>query len=118
MATLTKTQLQGAYGAYAADDALVTFQAASISGDVWNLKEGDILLAHNTGASPYWIQIFSVDDEYGRQEHIGDGSSTYELAADEIHAFGPFKNQGWRDSNGQISIDVENAAIEVAVINT
>lgn len=118
MATLTKTTLQGAYGAYAANDADVTFQAASTSGDVFDFKEGDILLAHNTGGSTYWIQVVSVATSFGRTKDIGDGSTSYDLGAGEIAAFGPFKANGWKDSNNQISIDVENVAIEVAVINT
>lgn len=71
----------------------------------------DLVIAHNTGASPYPITFTSVADELKR---TGDVSS-YSLAAGAIAAF-RIKKPGWMQPDGKVYIEAGNAAIKWAVL--
>lgn len=110
---LTVTTLQGAYGAYGANEADVTMAAADVAnGNTVEMQEGDILLAHNTGGAPYYLTIDGVADPYGRDT----GIEQYDIDADELAVFGPYQFPGWRQSDGGLYIDAENAAIRLGVL--
>jgi hypothetical protein len=111
---LTKTTILGAYGDYtAADSADIVFDAGDVgNGNYFTFTADEILLAWNTGGSPYTITIDSVDDPFGRQEDI----ETYSIGAGEIAVFGPFKAVGWEQGDGNINVDVSNVAVELAVL--
>lgn len=99
--------------AYSAGAADLTMTAA----DVANYEEvaftgAEIVVAHNTGASPYTVTIESVVDGQGRTGDI----TTYSLAADDYAVFGPFGVEGWRQSTGKLYFRASNAAVKFGVV--
>jgi len=112
---LTVTTLLDAYGDYSAGAADVTLAAGDVgNGNDFTLQEGDIVIAQNSdGANPYYITIDSVADA----QHNREGDITeYALAAADVAVFGPFKHNGWRQADGKMYIDVENAAVLVGIL--
>ena len=106
----------GAYGDYSvANVADYTYQAATGSsgddGEKTLLTGKELILAKN-GATPRTITITSVNDEFGRQEHI----AAYAIGANEFAMFGPFKQPGWRQTDGKLYFEGDNVNIEFAVI--
>jgi len=71
----------------------------------------DLVIVHNTGASPYTVTFTSVADEMKRTGDV----TTYSLGAGELAAF-RFKKQGWLQTDGNIYIEASNAAVKWAVI--
>lgn len=71
----------------------------------------DLVIAHNSGASPYTITFTSAADEFKRTGDI----SAYSLGAGEVAAF-RFKKPGWMQSDGYVYIEASNAAVRWAVI--
>jgi hypothetical protein len=116
MAAITPQTIKGPFEAIAANGADFTWTAGNTGTDTIACNGRDIILAHNTdGANPYTVTITSEDDEKGRSEDI----TTYSLAADEYAVFGVglTNSPGWKDSaTGLITVDVENAAVEWAVL--
>jgi len=100
----------------AAGEADFTMAAADVAnGNYFACTGREIILVKNTdGANPYYVTIDSVDDEKGRQEDI----TQYSLAAGDFAAFGVglTNSKGWKQTNGQIYIDAENIAVEIAVL--
>ena len=75
----------------------------------------EILIAYNSdGVNPYTITINSVADEKGRSGSI----TAYSLAAGDyiIWTGGLTNSKGWRQTDGTITLSVENAAITLAAI--
>jgi hypothetical protein len=115
MATLAVQTIKGPFEAIAANGADFTFAAGSTGTDTFVCTGREILLALNSDpTNPYTVTITSVDDEKGRSEDI----AAYSLAAGEYAAFGVglTNAQGWKNSSGLITIDVENAAVKWAVL--
>lgn len=104
------------FGAVTAGDLDITFAAGdAANGNYFTCTGKELLLAYNSdGANPYYITIDSVDDEKGRQEDITE----YSLAAGDYVAItvGMTNQKGWKQTNGQIYVNVENAAVELAVL--
>ena len=96
----------------------VTWQAAEASGTPANENyftwQGSrmLLLARNTnGAAAYYFTVNSVIDG---QKRTGD-IEQYDVGAGEVAAI-MLKRAGWMQTNNQIYLEAENAAIEFAVI--
>ena len=84
--------------------------------DVTNKEEfapsgDDLVIVHNTGASPYTVTFTSVPDEMKRTGDV----PAYSLGAGELASF-RFKKQGWLQTDGNIYIEASNAAVKWAVI--
>lgn len=113
--TITKTTVVGPYPTLqpAADSLDVAFTAADTGNKNQFAPTGDdVLLAWNSGASPYTITITSVADERNRTGDI----TTYSLAAGDICAF-RIKVQGWRQSDGMVYFEGSNTAVKFAVLS-
>jgi len=95
-----------------ADSLDLTFTAADASNLNQFVASGDdLIIAWNSGASPYTITITSVVDEKKRTGDI----TAYSLAAGDIAAF-RIKNDGWRQSDGYIYLQASNASVKFAVM--
>jgi hypothetical protein len=113
--TLTKTTPLGSYPSLpiAADGADAVFAAADVSNkNQFKLETGDILLAWNSGASPYTMTLTSIADVRKRTGDV----TTYSLAAGDIAVFGPFELEGWRQTDGYFYLEASNAAVKFAII--
>lgn len=109
--TLTKTV---APGKWSQSGIAVTMAAGDVgSGNDFPQDRDLLLVAHNTsGATPYYVTITSqADPTYGRTGDVNQ----QDLAAGEIRVF-RLTGPGWADGNGNINVQVENAAIELGVI--
>lgn len=97
-----------------ANSADLTFTAANPTDKEQVAASGkDLILVWNThAANPYTVSFDSVKDEKNR---VGD-IDAYSIGAGEIACFGPFKQAGWMQSDGNIYFEAENAAIKYAVI--
>lgn len=111
---ITVQDILSPFAAVAAGAADYVYTAGDIAnGNTVRCTGAEIILVQNTGASPYYITINSVDDDQGRQEDINQ----YSLAAGDFVVFGVglTTKKGWINA-GYIDIDVENAGIEIAVL--
>ena len=113
MATLTPVTIKGPFETIGANAADFTWAAGSVSTDNFACTGKEITLVHNTGGSPYTFTIVSVADEKNRTK-----DEPYTLAAGEYAVFGQGLTikQGWRQGGGTIITDVENAAVEIAIL--
>ena len=112
--SLTVTTSLGSYGDYSvANAADMTMAAADTSNqNQFTASGNDLIVAHNTGASPYTVTINSVDDRYGRAENI----AAYSLGAGEYAVFGPFKKHGWGQTDKMIYLEASNADVKFGVV--
>lgn len=112
--SITKSTLQGPYPTLPVTANLldVTFEAADVANKNQFAGAGDdILLAWNTGVSAYTVTFTSVADDKKRTGDV----TTYSIGAGEIAAF-RFKDAGWKQSDGKIYAEAENAAVKFAVV--
>jgi len=111
--TLTKQNPVGAYGSYSANAADLSMTAADVSNKNQFVANGnDLVIAHNTGASEHNVSIESAPDPYGREADI----TSYALGAGEYAVFGPFKTEGWMQSDGKIYLEADHAEVKFGVI--
>lgn len=113
--TLSKITPKGPYPTYpvAADSLDVTMTPADVANMEQFVPSGDdLILAHNSGASPNTITITSAADP--RNGRTGD-ITTYSLGAGEIAAF-RVKKRGWTQTDGRVYINASNTAVRWAVI--
>jgi len=96
-----------------ADTADIVFAVAGTytDGEGWANTGREILLAYNSGASPYTVTISSVA-YLGR---VGDVTA-YSLAAGEFAMFGPFDPKGWNQADGMVYVVGSNALVKFCVI--
>lgn len=109
--SLTKTTSQFPHPT---DGVAVTMTAADTANDHQFVLTGtEIVLAHNTGASPHTVTITSFADELGRVGHITADS----IAAGAIHVYGPFhQSEGWRQSDGMLYLEADHAEIKFGIV--
>ena len=108
--TLTKT---AAPGGYSSTGAVVAMTAADITNkNQFVATGGDLVIAQNSGASPYTVTITSVADPYGRTKDV----TAFSLNAGEIAVFGPFPALGWQQTDGKIYLEANNAAVKFGVV--
>lgn len=113
--TLTKTTPLGSYPSLpiSADAADVVFTAADVANkNQFKLEQGDVLLAWNGGASPYTVTLTSVADAHKRTGDV----ATYSLAAGDVGVFGPFEQEGWKQTDGYFYLEASNAAVKFAIL--
>jgi hypothetical protein len=109
----TTVPVDVAPGGYAGAGVLCTQTAA----DPTNLNRcvhtgRELILARNTGATARTVTITSVDDPYGRQEHI----SAESIAAGALRMYGPFPVAGWRQTDGYLYFEASHAEVVFTVI--
>lgn len=113
--TLTKVNPVGPFPTLqpAADSLDVLFTAADATNKEQFAPSGnDLVIAWNSGASPYTISFTSVADPITKR--TGDVTS-YSLAAGDHAAF-RFAKQGWMQSDGNVYIEASNAAVKWCVV--
>ena len=107
---LTKTVALGAYGGAG---VAVTMTAADTTNQNDFVAQGkDFIIAQNTGASPHTVTVTSVDDPYGRVEHITAES----IAAGAIRIYGPIERLGWQQTDGKIYLEADNAEVFFGIV--
>lgn len=113
--TLTPVVPKGSFPTLplSADSADMAFAVAGTytDGEGWANTGREVLIAYNSGASPYTVTISSVA-YLGRTGDI----TAYSLAAGEFAIFGPFDPRGWNQADGQVYVVGSNAAVKFAVI--
>ena len=113
---ITVQDITGPFEAVTAGSADFTLAAGDVgNGNYFTCTGRELLIVENSdGANPYYVTITSVDDEKGRSENITEYALT---AADyAIFGVGLTNELGWRQTSGQIYVDVENDAVLVAVL--
>jgi hypothetical protein len=93
----------------------LTFTACDASnGNQCKLTGSELLVAFNSHASTaYTLAVSAVPDPVTNRD--GDISAT-SIAAGAFKMIGPLAPEGWRQSDGYLYFDAENAAVKVAVI--
>jgi hypothetical protein len=107
---LTKTAAPGGY--YGAGVALTMTGA-----DVGNMNSvaasgNDLIVAQNTDSGAHNITITSVVDQYNRLGSITSES----IAAGAIRIYGPFKRDGWMQTDGNVYLQADSALVKFGVI--
>lgn len=107
---VTKTT---APGAYAGVSTAVTMENGNTGDGLFFQMTGrELLIIQNTnGGSQTWSAT-SVDDSFGRQEHI----TTESIAAGAIRVFGPIATAGWQQTNGQFYFTASHTDVKFGVI--
>jgi len=72
----------------------------------------NVIVWNSDAANPYTVTFTSVADQYGRTGDVGP----YTLQATE-HAVFRFKRAGWRQSDGYLYCEGNNAAIKIAAFD-
>lgn len=98
---------------YDTDGAALTWEAGDPSnGNQFDASGRDVLLVRNTDAvNPQTVTVISTPDRYGR---TGDASRS--VPANGSAVFQKFPLSGWVQDDGNIYVDVADAAIELAVV--
>jgi hypothetical protein len=111
---LTKITPKGPYpGTVAANDLDIAQTAADVGNmNAFPMGGDDLLIVQNTHASnAYTFTLTSIADSHGRTGDV----TTYSLAAGEIAAF-RLKQDGWKQTDGNMYLAAENAAIKFSVL--
>jgi hypothetical protein len=114
---LTPIDLLGSYPSLplAANSADIAFTAAGASfadGAGYTLTGNEVLVVHNGAATAQTVTIESVADDLKRTGNI----TTYSIGAGEYAAFGPFKEKGWKQSDGKLHFSTTDATVGFAVL--
>ena len=100
-------------GSNAAAGVSVTFTAEDVTNHSAFVATGsDLVMAWNSGASPYTVTVTSFADPFGRLGNI----TAEAIAAGEHRIYGPFATAGWKQADGNIYFDASNASVKFAVI--
>lgn len=114
--TLNKTTPLGSYPSLpiAANGADVVFTAADTTNqNQFKFEAGDIVLAWNTHATTaYTVTLTSIADGHKRTGNV----SAYQLEAGDVAVFGPFEQEGWRQTDGYFYLEANNAAVKFAIL--
>jgi hypothetical protein len=71
-----------------------------------------LVLAHNTDSGAHTVTFTSVPDPNNRTGDI----SAYSIGAGEIAMFGPFRSQGWAQTDGKLYFEANDATVKFAVL--
>ena len=113
--TINKTTPLGGYPTLplTVETADVVFTAADVANkNQFTMEHGDVVLAWNNGASPYTVTLTSSADARKRTGDI----TAYSLAAGDIAVFGPFEQDGWKQTDGYFYLEASNAAVKFAIL--
>ena len=115
--SITPVALVGPYPTL--QPAVNTLDIALTAADVANKNQAaqagsrQILIAYNSGSTvPRTVTITSAADDKNRTGDI----TAYSLGIGELMAF-VLKSGGWRQSDGKLYFEADNAEIKFAVIN-
>lgn len=99
---------------YAGAGVAITMTAADTSNqNSFPLTGREIVIAHNTGATPRTVTITSVDDRYGRSEHIAAES----IAAGAIRVYGSgLALEGWQQTDGSLYLEANHAEVKFGIL--
>ncbi len=113
MAARTNLTKTNAPGAYATAGVAVTMTGADTTNqNAFVMNGNELVIAHNTGASPHTITITSAPDEKNRLGTI----SAESIAAGAIRIFGPFELAGWIQTDGALYLEANHVEVEFGVI--
>lgn len=108
--TLTKTTLHR--NGWPTAGVPVTFTAANPTDkEQFPLTGKEIVIARNSGASSRTITITSV----AYNGRVGD-ITTESIAAGAVRVFGPFNINGWKQTDGNLYLEANNAEVLFAVL--
>lgn len=113
--TLTRTTPLGPYPTLqpAADSMDLILTAADTTNNNQILLDGPVILvAHNTGASARTITITSAADPQNRTGDI----SAYSIGAGEYWAMKIDQIPGWKQSDGYLYLQANNAEVKIGAI--
>lgn len=113
-AALTKTTAKGPYPTLpiSAGALSVTMTAANVDDkNEFSPSGDDLILVHNTGASPYTVTVTSAPDPQNRTGDV----ATYSVAAGVIAAF-RVKSLGWVQADGKVYLEANNADVKFGII--
>jgi hypothetical protein len=102
-------------GPFPAAGVAVTMTAEDIANHSrFPLTGRELLLIWNSHATTtYTYTVYSVADQAGRVLDI----TAQNIVAQAIHVLGPLStNQGWRQSDGGVNVDANNASVKFGVI--
>lgn len=86
--------------------------ADAVNGNSFVSTGRELVLVNNSGGSAYTVTFSSVADSVNRTGDI----ATYSVGAGLFSVFGPFAQNGWKQSDGTVLVTASNAAIKFAVI--
>jgi hypothetical protein len=114
---LTPQNLPGSYPALPitanAVDFVFTAAGANFADGAGFLMTGnEILLVQNANVGAQTVTISSVKDDIGRTGDI----TTYSVGASEFAMFGPFKEKGWKQADGQLYFAASATDVKFAVL--
>ena len=111
---ITVQEVKGPYpGTVGAGDLDLTETAADITDQNDFAAQGrELIIAHNTGASPHTITITSANTRFKRTADI----LTYSLAAGKIAAFWIGKLEGWRQTGGKVHFEADHVEVTFAIV--
>lgn len=113
--TLTKVSAGGNFPVIplTADSADIPMTAADVGNGNQFLPTGnELVIAHNTGASTYTVTITSIAAGNNRSGDI----TTYSMAAGDYAVFGPFRREGWLQSDGYVYLSASNTAVKFGIV--
>jgi hypothetical protein len=109
--TITPIVAPGAYAGALTTFAWVDLGVTGTNGHQFTLTGAEVILVKNISGAGVAVQLFSVDDQFGRQENV---LST--IAASGYSVIGPMKQEGWLQTDGNFYLDSTSTAIKAAVI--
>lgn len=109
--TITKITAPGAYAGALTTFAWTDLGTTGTDGHQFTLTGAEVVLLKNISGAGQPVQLFSVDDNLGRQENV---LST--IAANGYSVIGPMKLEGWQQSDGYFYLDSTSTAIKAAIL--
>lgn len=105
---MSRTVLTADKGSFAVVPQSLTWTAGDVAnGNAVASTAKELLVAWNThGANAYYIKFYGANGE----------TWTKTLAAGEFYFFGPVSSQGYKQSDNNLYMDVENASVKWAII--
>ena len=83
-----------------------------VEGNSFTPTGKDLLLVRNTDVGAQTVKVTAKSDEYGRSGDTGD----YSLAADDVAYIGIIDVDGFKQTDGEVYIDVSDSGVELCVL--
>lgn len=109
--SITPINAPGAYAGAFSTLPFTDLGTTGTNGHQFTVTGAEVILVRNISGSGVAVQIFSVDDNLGRQENV-----LATIAANGFAILGPMKLEGWRQTDGNIYLDSTSTAIKAAII--
>lgn len=99
---------------YAAAGVAITFTAADTANQNQVVLTGrEIVVAHNTGATPHTVTITSSADPYNRTKDI----TAEAIAAGELRVYGAgMALAGWQQTDGKLYLEANHAEVKFGIL--